>query len=316
MMGINLGDIELQKNIFKFGNRINHKYVGTISHSFDRFYVVTKFELPKVQDLQFTTIPYDKGCNHLDEAKSKGRYPLGLIDEVKEYCIKIAPHIDYYKKQIEYYNQTAHNILTNETALILPTFTKTERQKRGILTSLITGFIGLAYEGISSFLHYRRQKALHKAFHAMDNKVDIQCNKILHLEDSVVMYGIYNSDTLEDLRNTVHRLHNQSTWNERLFAGQVKDWYHWYLSSKGVSHYVINSLLFLTTAREKYVKMYERFINHLREYAQAIRILSKRYLPIALLPPSKLNIILQKVRKAVQINNRDYDLVIKRLYLY
>ena len=65
MMEINLGDIELQKNVLKFGYGINYKYVGTLSYSFDRFYVVTKFELPKVQDLQFTIIPYDKGCNHL-----------------------------------------------------------------------------------------------------------------------------------------------------------------------------------------------------------------------------------------------------------
>ena len=106
--------------------------VGTIFHSFNRFYVVTKFELPKLQDLQFMTIQYDKGCNHLKDAKSKGRYPLGLIEEVKEYCVKIALHIAYYKKQIEYYNQTAHDILTNEIALILATFTKKERQKRDI----------------------------------------------------------------------------------------------------------------------------------------------------------------------------------------
>ena len=80
----------------------------------------------------------------------------------------------------------------------------------------------MAYEGISSFLHYKRQKALHKAVHDMENKVDIQHNKIFHLEDSMVMYGIYNSDTLEALIDTVHRLCNQSTWNERLFAGQIK----------------------------------------------------------------------------------------------
>ena len=173
----------------------------------------------------------------------------------------IVPHIAYYKKQIGYYNQTAYEILTNELTLTLPTFSNQERQKRGILTFIITGFIGLAYEGISSFLHYKRQKALHKAVHAMKNKVDIQCNKIFHLEDSMVMYGIYISDTLEASTDTVHRLHNQSTWNERLFACQIKDWYHWYLSAKGVSHYAINSLLFLTTTRERYVKMYERFIN-------------------------------------------------------
>ena len=71
----------------------------------------------------------------------------------------------------------------NELALILPTISKQERLKRCIITSLITGFIGLAYEGISSFLHYKRQNALHKAVQAMENKVDLQCNKIFHLED-------------------------------------------------------------------------------------------------------------------------------------
>ena len=144
------------------------------------------------------------------------------------------------KTQIEYYNQTAYEILTNDLALILPTFPKQQRQKTGILTSIITGFIALAYEGLSSFLHYKRQKALHKEVHAMKYKVDTQHNNIFHLEDSMVMYGIYNSDTLEALIDTVHRLPNQSTWKERLFAGQIKDWYHWYLSAKGVSHYAIN----------------------------------------------------------------------------
>ena len=42
--------------------------------------------------------------------------------------------------------------------------------------------------------------------------------------------------------------------------------------------------------------MYERFLNQLKQYAQAIRLLSKGYLPISLLSPSKLNIILQKVK--------------------
>ena len=72
-----------------------------------------------------------------------------------------------------------------------------------------------------------------------------------------------------------------------------------------------NSLLILTTVREKYVKMYKRFLNQLRQYSQAIRVLSKRYLPITLLSPSKLNIILQKVRETVQKENKDYDILLK-----
>ena len=57
--------------------------------------------------------------------------------------------------------------------------------------------------------------------------------------------------------------------------------------------------------------MYERFLNQLRQYLQAIRVLSKGYLPITLLSPS-----LQKVKETVQKENNNYDLLIKRLYLY
>ena len=136
----------------------------------------------------------------------KEAFTQGLIEEIKTYCINMAPYIQYYKKQIECYNQTATDIMTNKIALMLPTFNKHERQKRGIITSIITGFIGLAYEGISTFVHKRRQKALQKTVNVMKDKVDIQHNKIFHLDDSMVMYGIYNSDTLEDLIKTVHKI--------------------------------------------------------------------------------------------------------------
>ena len=94
-------------------------------------------------------------------------------------------------------------------------------------------------KGFLAFLHHKRQKALHKAVHAIENKVDLQCNKILHLEDSMVMYF----DTLEDLIDTVHKLHNRTTWNEKLFSGQINNWYNYYSSSTGVQHYAVNSLL-------------------------------------------------------------------------
>ena len=61
-----------------------------------------------------------------------------------------------------------------------------------------------------------------------------------------------------------------------------------------------------------WVKPLKYILGHLK----VIRILSKGYLPITLLSPSKLDVILQKVREAGQIKNREYDLVIKRLYLY
>ena len=72
----------------------------------------------------------------------------------------------------------------------------------------------------------------------------------------------------------------------------------------------------ILSVREKYAKIYERFINTLRIYAKVLRVLSKGYLPMSLLPPSKLNDILDEVKKALQVTNPDYGMIISQLYLY
>ena len=122
--------LEFKRNILKFGYGINYKYEGMLSHSLDRFYVVTKFELSKLEDLKLTTISYDSTCQYLEKANGKQSYPTQYITDMKNYCVKIAPYVDYYKKQIHYYNWTAYEIITNELALILPTFPKQKRQKK------------------------------------------------------------------------------------------------------------------------------------------------------------------------------------------
>ena len=157
---------DLKRNILNFGYGVNFKYDRKLSDSFDRFYVVTKFGLPKVEDLKLMTVDFDSKCSYLSE---NDIYHTKLI----KYCLKIVPYMEFYKQQIAYYNQTAYNILANKINLILPNFPVGKRQKRcAILPSVLVGItsslIGLAYEGISSFLHHKRYKALKKAVNAID----------------------------------------------------------------------------------------------------------------------------------------------------
>ena len=62
--------------------------------------------------------------------------------------------------------------------------------------------------------------------------------------------------------------------------------------------------------------MYGGFLEQLKMYVKAIRILSKGYLAISLLPPFKLGRILNEVGEALLNTNKDYDLVLTHLYLY
>ena len=73
--------------------------------------------------------------------------------DLKTFCKKIEPFVTYYKKLIKSYNNTMHNILEKEMNLLLPQIPRI--QKYGIITTLVSSFIGLAYEGISSFPHDR-----------------------------------------------------------------------------------------------------------------------------------------------------------------
>ena len=163
------------------------------------------------------------------------------------FCKNIEPFVLNYKRLIKSYNNTAHNILENEINLILLQIPR--KQICGIITTLVSSFTGLAYEGISSFLHNKQNKALHQAVRAMDSKTTIQCNKLMLLENSMLMYGIYNAEMLEKLINTVHNIHSTTSSCKRLFAGQQSSLTlrSLHANSLGLHHYFINSLLYLRT---------------------------------------------------------------------
>ena len=140
---------KLQKNILKFGCSINYKYEGMLAHSFDRFYIVTKFMLPSMGDIKFSKLHFDHTCAYMNKEYAPNMDSRKYLAELKTYCNKIRPFVSHYNNLIKSYNTTVCNILEGEIKPLLP---QISRQKCGIITTLVSGFTGLAYEGISSFL--------------------------------------------------------------------------------------------------------------------------------------------------------------------
>ena len=46
--------------------------------------------------------------------------------------------------------------------------------------------------------------------------------------------------------------------------GRLLNWLELYFHEEGMHHYAINFVLYLTTIREKYVKMYTKFIEEIK----------------------------------------------------
>ena len=198
-------NLELQKNSLKFGYGVNYKYEGMLAHLFDRFYIIVKFMLPSLGDLKFSNLYFDHSYAYMNKKYTPNMDSSKYLTELKTYCNKIEPFVSHYSKLIKSYNATVYNILKNEIRPLLPHISK---QKCGIVTTLVSGFIGLAYEWISSFLQRKHEDALQKAMVAMNNEVNFQCNMLLKLDNTMLMYGVYNAETLEKLINTVQDIHN------------------------------------------------------------------------------------------------------------
>ena len=109
---------EVKRNILNFGYGVNFKYEGMLSHSFDRFYIVTKVELPKTKDLKLATFGFDFECSFANHTTTSNTNYVKL----SSYCMKIAPYAQLYQRQIKYNNKTAYVTLANDIGKILPKF--------------------------------------------------------------------------------------------------------------------------------------------------------------------------------------------------
>ena len=111
---------ELKCNALRFGYRVNFRYEGMLSHSFDRFYVVTKIEIPKVSDLNFTMFQFDYNFSHVVNIEKDIRFkiPSTMKEMFDMYSKNIIPYMHLYKHQVEYYKRMVCEILERDIGMV------------------------------------------------------------------------------------------------------------------------------------------------------------------------------------------------------
>ena len=99
----------------------------------------------------------------------------------------------------------------------------------------------------------------------MSISTEAQRNTLMHLENSLIMYRVYNAETLEtSVKNNT--CFTQLTISCRRFIHRTKVAAYEIYSKNAkhsVQHYVMNPLLYLCTIKEKYIGVYNKFITKL-----------------------------------------------------
>ena len=67
-----------------------------LAHSFDRFYVVTKFMLPTIGDLKCSRLNFDDTCAYMENQFAQHTESRKYMLELKAFCKKVRPFVTYY----------------------------------------------------------------------------------------------------------------------------------------------------------------------------------------------------------------------------
>ena len=96
---------ELKHNVFGYG--VNFRYEGMLAHSFNRFNVVTRIEIPRVLDLNLTLFQFDYNYSHVTniEKDTSFKVPSTIKDMFNVYCKNIIPYMYLHKHKVEYYEK-------------------------------------------------------------------------------------------------------------------------------------------------------------------------------------------------------------------
>ena len=77
---------ELKQNVLRFGYGVNFRYEGMLAHLFDRFYVVTRIEIPKISDLNLTVFQFDYSCSHVAHIEKDTKFKIPILGVDFSYC--------------------------------------------------------------------------------------------------------------------------------------------------------------------------------------------------------------------------------------
>ena len=112
----------------------------------------------------------------------------------------------------------------------------------------------------------------------------------------MIMYSIYKAETLEQLTNTVHCIHNTTPSNIAIHRKEkfINTLFNIHKCTRHAALFH-KFLIIFEAVKDKYVLLYKELIAQLHIYTSAIRILAKVYLPISHMTPLKLKGILNDV---------------------
>ena len=309
-----------KENILQFPYGTNFKFNGLLHHKVDRVWVVTKFPIPQLSDINFPIAELDLSCEHIiaaiahAEATHKGSYIKSLshtnLVYMKKICLTSVPIFKYMKQKQDYYQSRVTTLITNELTKLTPQVEVVKRQKRFIAAFLpsIAGLFSIAVEQLSGHLQRKRNQAIRNSLRALKTEMAMNSENIVkQFNKELILFGHYNLQGMKNILATINNVNNHTSSFADNVVGSLKQWQDLYVTTQqGSNLYAHHLQLYLHVIQSRNFELYESLISVLERYLRAVGTLSRGYLPSELFPPTRLKPIITKALATVHKKNPHY----------
>jgi hypothetical protein len=294
---------------------INFRHVGKINQNLNRMTVVTTIALPKVREMTKHRVIALK-CNFLlkDQFPTKNQFQETELNTI---CRQLDPYIEHIRSKAYDHVHEINQIFVHDIHELLPEL-KSEvfRPKRaiGLIATAFAGLITLAVESLGSYLRNRQQKQMGTAVQALRGRTAELNTLTKDMNEDFLMYGKYTTDTVTNLVETITRMNNRVSVLENFFQGNNSEWTEIYRQGQiNTGLFSLQLSLYLMQLQEEHDTNYQLLKRAGKELQVAIAKLVQGYLPIEIFPPSRLNEIIEDVRRTLKTTYVGYELALPGL---
>ena len=314
---------DTKQNELRFPYGVNFKYNGILHHNMARVWIVTKFPLPKFEDLELTDRVFDPDCNfavthhHVKGVwSSTNQY---LTHWMYKICKSMRPHVKLIQEKEKFYKNELKQLLNEDISHAIPALGSAGRTKRfaAALIPAIAGLVTLAVESVSGYLQNKRNRNIAVAVKALSAENGHLKNQLNRYEEDLLLYGEFNMNSTEELVETLQDMYSRQTLVEEVVANLTKNWPAIYLENPaGAALYSSHASIYLSTLTEKYLAILRDLLTSLDKLVCAIKTLSEGKIPIELFPPKMLKQFTDNVEMELLKSHPQYTLAFPHISYY
>ena len=314
---------DIKQNELRFPYGVNFKYNGILHQNMARVWIVTKFPLPKFEDLDFSERILMPDCDFsITKDHVKGTWTNKhsyLTVWMHQICKAMRPHVKLLQEKEKFYRNEVKQLLDEDISHAIPALGSAGRTKRftAALIPAIAGLVTLAVESVSGYLQSKRNKNIAAAVNALsieNGHIKNQLNR--HAED-LLLYGEFHMNSTEELVETLQDMYSRQTLVEEVMANLTRNWPAVYLENPaGAALYSSHASIYLSTLTEKYLSLLRDLITSLDKLVVAIKTLSEGKIPVELISPQLLHQFTLDVMKELAKNHPHYTLAFPHISYY